>query len=164
VTDLIADAVALLAGGFTPGAHLLAMLYPELASAFPRFLPRQPGFLPCLDRSFTRFGTPLPEAVPIASRGEQNHSQQAKDQQFHGVIDEGNRDLFRKIIALQNRGFLDGAAFGEALHIQVLSVDHASLPGENQIRENATRGGRMHHAVAAKTVGEVESPDIGRGS
>ena len=144
------------AGGIAPGAHLLTPYCAEFTRSLSSFFAR-------LYRSFARLAMPSPGAVASAAGGQQHDSQQAKDQQFHAVLDEGNPDLFRKNFELQNGGFLDSPAFGETLHIQVFGVDHAGLAMEDQVRENAARGGRMHHAVAAKAVGEIESTEVGRG-
>ena len=166
----MANAVALFASSIAPGAQLFTLGTPlfllrgaELTHLLSSFFPRPDRSVTRAHRSVTSFGAPFPGAVPSAAGGKQRYSQQAKDQQFHAVIDEGNPDLFRKIFELQDGGFLDSPAFGETLHIQVVGVDHAGLAMEDQVRENAARGGRMHHAVSAEAVGEVESTEVGRG-
>jgi hypothetical protein len=169
LADLAADAVALFAEVIAQGSHLFTLLTFGIAQAahlvtlfpaeFPRLLPRLfsgcAGLFSGLDSSLTGLTTPLIEALPAACGGEQSYSQQTKDQQFHGVIDEGSPDLFRKISALQNGGFLDRPAVGETLHIQIFSVYNAGLAVENQVGQNAAGGGRMHHPVPAETIGEV---------
>jgi hypothetical protein len=89
--DLLANPVTLLA----PSAHFLAAFFAKLPSSLSGFLAR---FLAGFQRPLSSFATPLPEAIPIAPGGKHCYSQQAKDQQLHGVIDEGNSDLFRKIL------------------------------------------------------------------
>jgi hypothetical protein len=89
--DLFSNPVTLLA----PGSHFLAPLFAKFPRSLAGFLTR---FLAGFQRPLSGFATPLPEAVPIAPGGKHCYSQQAKDQQLHAVIDEGNSDLFRKIL------------------------------------------------------------------
>ena len=116
-----------------------------MVAFFPEFVTRVPA--PVLRELraprllFRAASTPLPETVIASPGGEQNHCQQAEDQQFHGVIDEGNPDLFRKIFDLKDGRFFDGPAFGKPLHIQLFGVEEGRLAVEDQVRQNAAGGG-----------------------
>jgi len=65
--------------------------------------------------------------------------------------------LLRGHVALQHCGFVNQPAFGEARQIQQRCVDQIGFPGKNQVAENLSRGGSVHHAVSAETVGEEKS-------
>lgn len=125
-------------------AHSLALSAHPVAE-FPRAFP---GLFPRLKGSLPGIRPPLPAAIPVAPfpvvpapRGEQCHNQQAKDQQFHRVIDEEKLDLFRKILGLENGRFLTGPSLGKPLHIQILGVDDVSFAMHDQVGNNAAGGG-----------------------
>jgi hypothetical protein len=92
------SAVALFASGIAPGAQFLTLGTPLLFLSDAEFSRSLSSFFSRLDRSITHLAAP--RAVPSAAGGKQRYSQQAKDQQFHGVIDEGNPGLFRKSFEL----------------------------------------------------------------
>src|SRR5437588_10460783 len=61
------------------------------------------------------------------------------------------------VCLLQHRSLVNQAAFGEARKIQQRGIDQVRLPGEDEIAENFSRGGGVHHAMSAETVGEKKA-------
>lgn len=57
----------------------------------------------------------------------------------------------------ENGRFVKEAAFAEALDAERGDVDKAGAAVEDKIGEDAAGGGRVHDAVAAEAVGEVET-------
>src|SRR3984957_10293912 len=94
--NLVANPIGTFTGRLAPGVQGLPPDLTELPRLFPGSFPGFSGCLPCLI-------APPPESIWIpktscaARHGDQNNRNQAEEQEFHGVIDEGNPDLFRKV-------------------------------------------------------------------
>jgi hypothetical protein len=122
------------AGGLPPSfANFpggLPLSFPGLPAGFPYGIPSFLGSLSRLDRSFPNIILPqpiVPRPTGASRHAEHNNRNYAENQELHGVIDEGRSDLFRKILTLQDGGFLDGPAFGKALDVQILGIDDAGF-------------------------------------
>lgn len=102
VAHFAADAVAFFAGLLTKSAYLFTLLATEFARLFARHIASLPGAFPRFQRTFPDLIPPLavsvgiPETSRAARDGEHYQCNHAEEQKFHGVIDEGNPDLFLK--------------------------------------------------------------------
>jgi hypothetical protein len=114
VSQLFAKLLALSAGGVSLGAPGLPLNLTELLHSFsrsftglPGLFPRFPGALPDLISPLPPpLSSPLPMTGCIPNTSAAHNGQRpnrkhpnrnhAEDQKFHGVIDEGSPNLFRK--------------------------------------------------------------------
>jgi len=82
-----------------------------------------------------------------------------------GAVREPSLRKFQRMTppALQHRGFMDQAAFGEAGEVKGAGVDQVGVPAQDQIRQDLARGQVSASRRVAEAVGEIQARDLGHG-